>query len=103
MTLQLVQTLSSTVDNPNREALEAALVSVYAGELDAVILIADEAKNLCMQVPSDGFYIEYCAGQKGPIYACDGVGQAVDLFTSYAAGDESWLNAVQWRVERKQL
>ena len=90
----------SDVVSPSEGDITAALGRVYAGAIDAVILLSDPAANLYMQVPSGGQHIEYCVGPDGPIYAADDIplDQAHNLFLSYARGDERWKTAVPWSV-----
>jgi hypothetical protein len=85
------------ITNPSLDVIESAVRKSFTDDECArsMTLIIDEPKNLFMQ--NSGDHIEYC---DGPIYACDGVDveMAVQLYLSYAKGEEGWKTAVTWRL-----
>lgn len=95
----------SKTDAPDEGLIADALRLLYAGKLDAVILVADEGQNRFMQMGQGGGHIEHCVGRKGPIYSAENVplDLATRMFASYRNGDDGWQSAVSWVVEIEEL
>ena len=95
----------STTDNPSEEEIVEAIAKVYTENIDAVILISDVENNRFMQLPCGGVHIEYCVSPEGPIYSHEDTSRklAIELFLSYARGDERWRTAVEWKVQIERL
>lgn len=94
-----------TTETFNDEEVNAAVHNVYRGQVEAVILVADEGNNEFMQLPCGGQHIEHCVGPKGPIYSAENVEVelAAQMFLAYAKSDDAWKTAVVWKVEIEEL
>lgn len=99
--MQLILEDGSTWHFPNQSAIRNALAQVDGASNSFLILERDEAHFMQAAGAMDsGFVVEYREGDSAQHYqAGDGVSFeiAADLFSSYAAGSDDWLTAVEWR------
>jgi hypothetical protein len=90
---------------PRDKDVVAAIRDLSDDRVDAVILIADDERNLFLQLGRGGRHVEHCVGPGGPNYSTDGVSieTATRMILSYLHGDASWKGEVTWGIEVEQL